>query len=149
MITIAATSLRRPICRLGVKSFSTVPKEPKITFANAPSTTTASKAKTVTKEVNAKRGFKEELVQDLAETHDISQAKAQRIISHVLDTIVKTVSDGKPARLSGFGTFEQYTSKATTRKNPQTGTPLDIPATNRVRFRPHGTFKDVVKESKP
>lgn len=48
--------------------------------------------------------------------------------------------------MSGFGTFESYISKATTKRNPQTGDPIPIPAMRRIRFKPHQTFKTLVKE---
>lgn len=67
------------------------------------------------------------------------------VIFFVLKT-QQEVADGRPARMMGFGTFETYTSKATTRRNPKTGQPVQVPELKRIRFKPHQQFKSVVNK---
>lgn len=87
---------------------------------------------------------KVEIVEEIAETYDISKAKAAKILNTTLDSIVEAVADGRSVRLTGFGTFESYESKATTKHNPITREKIQIPVRQRIRFKPHRAFKGVV-----
>jgi nucleoid DNA-binding protein len=49
--------------------------------------------------------------------------------------------DKKAVRLHNFGTFDTYTAKAFTARNPITGASIAVPSKERCRFRPHETFK--------
>jgi DNA-binding protein HU-beta len=51
--------------------------------------------------------------------------------------------DGK-VTLVGFGTFQKVRRKARKGRNPQTGAPLKIKATNVVKFRPGKKLRDAV-----
>jgi len=86
-----------------------------------------------------------QIAEEVAEAHELSVAKSDRIISMVFDTITEAVSDSKPVQISKFGTFEKFTSPARTGRNPNTGEPLDIPSKERIRFRPAKHFKDTVQ----
>mmetsp|Transcript_17582 Transcript_17582/g.27171 ORF Transcript_17582/g.27171 Transcript_17582/m.27171 type:complete len:145 (-) Transcript_17582:78-512(-) len=89
---------------------------------------------------------KRDIVAEIAETHELSLAKSERILNTVLDTIVEGVSDDHVIRLAKFGTFEAVEAKARQGRNPGTGQPLFIPAKNRVRFRPFTDFKKSANE---
>jgi nucleoid DNA-binding protein len=56
-------------------------------------------------------------------------------------TLVQSLVDKKPVRLANFGTFETYTAKAYTGRNPRTGDAVPVPSKERCRFRPHESFK--------
>jgi len=86
-----------------------------------------------------------DIVRTVAETHDLSLAESKRIFNTIFDSIVENLADKKVVRVSGFGTFETYISKAYTARNPRTGEPLLIPPKDRARFRPHGPFKKNIK----
>jgi DNA-binding protein HU-beta len=47
--------------------------------------------------------------------------------------------------LAGFGTFMVTERKAREGRNPQTGSPIKIPATKVVKFKPGKQLKDSVK----
>ena len=85
------------------------------------------------------------IIAEIAEKHDLTLAKSERIVVDVFDTIVEAVSDDKSVQISKFGTFEKYTSSARTGRNPQTGEEIKIPAKQRIRFRPTKHFKDTVQ----
>ena len=61
-----------------------------------------------------------------------------------LDEITGSVSQGDDVALIGFGTFTVRERAARTGKNPQTGKPLQIPASKTVAFRPGKGLKDAV-----
>lgn len=58
------------------------------------------------------------------------------------------VADGKTVQLSGFGTFEPYTSKPTKKRAFETKEVYEVPSKTRVRFKLGVTFKDLVAASK-
>jgi nucleoid DNA-binding protein len=84
---------------------------------------------------------KGEIVQEIANTHDISVAKSKRILNTVLDTIVETVAGDRSVRLRGFGSFEAFDSLARMGRNPSTGETIHIEAKRRIRFKAYDSFK--------
>ena len=86
-----------------------------------------------------------QIAAEVAEAHELSVAKAERIVTMVFDAITEAVSDSKSVQISKFGTFEKYTSQARTGRNPNTGEAIDIPSKERIRFRPAKHFKDAVQ----
>lgn len=89
---------------------------------------------------------KKEIVGEIAKAHDLTVAKSGRILDTVLDTIVESVAEGKSVKLSKFGTFQSFRVEARTGRNPSTGAPLQIPAKNRIRFKPYQSFKAIAND---
>jgi len=50
-------------------------------------------------------------------------------------------------KLSGFGTFDSYESKAKVGKNPKTQESVSIPSRRRIRFKAYKGFKEIVDPS--
>lgn len=84
---------------------------------------------------------KKDIAAEVAETHELSVAKADRIVNTVFDTIVEAVADEKAVRIAKFGVFESYLAAARKGVNPSTGEAIQIPSKQRVRFRPSSVFK--------
>ncbi|ALM54376.1 HU family DNA-binding protein [Halomonas huangheensis] len=87
---------------------------------------------------------KPELAAAIAERADLSKDKASQVLNVILDEITGSVSQGDDVALIGFGTFTVRERAARTGKNPQTGKPLNIPASKTVAFRPGKGLKDAV-----
>lgn len=87
---------------------------------------------------------KPELAAAIAERADLSKDKASQVLNVILDEITGSVADGNDVALIGFGTFTVRQRAARTGKNPQTGEPLNIPASKTVAFRPGKGLKDAV-----
>ena len=85
---------------------------------------------------------KVDLVEAVAKEADLSKAAATRVLEAVLKTIVKQVSKKQDVQLIGFGTFRAVKRSARTGRNPSTGEPLNIPASNVPRFTPGKAFKE-------
>ncbi|MCA1772574.1 MAG: HU family DNA-binding protein [Halomonas sp.] len=87
---------------------------------------------------------KPELAAAIAENADLSKDKAGQVLNVILDEITNSVSKGEDVALIGFGTFTVRERAARTGKNPQTGAPLQIPASKNVAFKPGKALKDAV-----
>lgn len=87
---------------------------------------------------------KPELAAAIAQHADMSKEKAGQVLNVVLDEITNSVAKGEDVALIGFGTFTVRERAARTGKNPQTGAPLQIPASKNVAFKPGKALKDAV-----
>lgn len=85
-----------------------------------------------------------DIVDKIAEEHDISKASSKRIVTSVFDQITDAVANKKRVSINDFGSFESIHVEARTGRNPQTGEPLAISAKERVKFNAFKNFKDVV-----
>lgn len=79
---------------------------------------------------------KEKLASDLADLRDVSKASAAETIDALLNLITGAAAAGEKVILRGFGTFEMKTRAARSGRNPQTGVPMDIPASTSLHFKP-------------
>ena len=88
---------------------------------------------------------KAELVDKMAKDAKISKVAAANALNSFMGNITKALKkkDGK-VTLVGFGTFAKVRRKARKGRNPQTGEPIKIKATNVVKFRPGKKLKEAV-----
>ena len=88
---------------------------------------------------------KAELVDKAAREAKISKVAAAAALNSFMDGVTKALKkkDGK-VTLVGFGTFQKVRRKARKGRNPQTGAPIKIKATNVVKFRPGKKLRDAV-----
>jgi DNA-binding protein HU-alpha len=87
---------------------------------------------------------KPELAAAIAEKADITKEQANRVLNAVLEEIAGALHRKDTVTLVGFGTFLQRHRGARAGKNPQTGEPLKIKASNTVSFKPGKFLKDSV-----
>ncbi|WP_110969791.1 HU family DNA-binding protein [Pseudomonas huaxiensis] len=87
---------------------------------------------------------KPELAAAIAEKADLTKEQANRVLNAVLEQITVALHKGDGVTLVGFGTFEKRHRGARTGKNPQTGEPVKIKASNTVAFKPGKFLKDSV-----
>ena len=81
----------------------------------------------------------------LADQHGITKTLASELARSLVQGIIDAVVAGETVRISGFGTIEAADTAAKTGRNPQDGTPLEIPASKRISFKASKPFKDAVK----
>ena len=88
---------------------------------------------------------KAELVEKMAKDAGISKVAATAALTSFIDGVTKSLKkkDGK-VTLVGFGTFSKGRRKARKGRNPQTGEPIKIKASNVVKFRPGKKLKDAI-----
>ena len=87
---------------------------------------------------------KNDLIGAVAETSGLSKSDASSAVEGVFDAITKSLSKGDEVRLVGFGTFSVAKRKASTGRNPRTGEPMNIPASNQPTFKAGKGLKDAV-----
>ncbi|WP_370178214.1 HU family DNA-binding protein [Alteriqipengyuania sp.] len=87
---------------------------------------------------------KNELIGAVAESCGLSKTDASNAVEGVFDSIQKALSNGDEVRLVGFGTFSVAKRKASTGRNPRTGEPMEIKASNQPKFKAGKGLKDAV-----
>ena len=87
---------------------------------------------------------KNDLISAVAENSGLSKNDASSAVEGVFDAITKSLSNGDEVRLVGFGTFSVAKRKASTGRNPRTGEPMNIPASNQPKFKAGKGLKDAV-----
>ena len=87
---------------------------------------------------------KNELIGAVAESCGLSKTDASNAVEGVFDSIQKALANGDEVRLVGFGTFSVAKRKASTGRNPRTGEPMEIKASNQPKFKAGKGLKDAV-----
>jgi len=87
---------------------------------------------------------KQELIDAIAESADLSKASAGRALDATLDSIRIAMKKGGTISLVGFGTFYIGKRAARTGRNPRTGDPIKIKAAKVPKFRPGKALKDAI-----
>jgi DNA-binding protein HU-beta len=63
---------------------------------------------------------KAELIEAIASQVGLSKTKVGEVIDVLTETVTKTICDGEPVRITGFGTFEPRPRKSKAGVNPKT-----------------------------
>lgn len=87
---------------------------------------------------------KNELINAVADASGLSKGDASSAVEGVFDSITTALSKGDDVRLVGFGTFSVARRKASTGRNPRTGEPMTIKASNQPKFKAGKGLKDAV-----
>ncbi|WP_095011890.1 HU family DNA-binding protein [Tsuneonella mangrovi] len=87
---------------------------------------------------------KNDLISAVAETAGLSKSDAASAVEGVFDSISTALTKGDEVRLVGFGTFTVARRKASTGRNPRTGEPMTIKASNQPKFKAGKGLKDAV-----
>jgi DNA-binding protein HU-beta len=88
---------------------------------------------------------KAKLIEIMVKESKISKSAAAKALDAVINGITSEMKkkDGK-VTLIGFGTFQKTHRKARIGRNPQTGEPINIKASNTVSFKPGKKLKDSI-----
>ena len=87
---------------------------------------------------------KNQLVEEIAKSADISKAAAGRALDATVAAIRVALTKGETVSLVGFGSFYVAKRAARTGRNPRTGGTLNIKAANVPKFRPGKSLKDAL-----
>jgi DNA-binding protein HU-beta len=89
-----------------------------------------------------------DLVVAIAEDAGVERKVADGVLTSFVEVVTKQVTKGEPVVISGFAKFARVDRAARMGRNPQTGEPLKIAASRRVRVTALKKFKDAVLSSK-
>jgi DNA-binding protein HU-beta len=87
---------------------------------------------------------KNDLVAEVAAKAGLSKSDAEKAVDTVLDTITGCLKNKDEVRLVGFGTFLVSRRAASEGRNPRTGAPIQIPASNQPKFRAGKALKEAL-----
>jgi DNA-binding protein HU-beta len=87
---------------------------------------------------------KGELVQAVAARTGQSQKMVAEILDATLTETSKALSEGEKVLIVGFGSLQPADVAASTKKNPRTGEPVEVPAHKRVKFSAGEALKAAV-----
>ena len=88
---------------------------------------------------------KTELINQIAESADISKKAAGDALQGFMMAVTDTMVKGDKLQLIGFGTFSVTERSARTCRNPQTGKSMKIPAKKVVKFKVGSKLAEAVK----
>lgn len=84
------------------------------------------------------------LIEYVAKQTKMSKKQAEAAVNATLDGIKNGLRKDKGVQLVGFGSFTITQTKPRMGRNPQTGEPIKIKATKRVKFRAGKEFKKLL-----
>jgi DNA-binding protein HU-beta len=87
---------------------------------------------------------KNDLIASVSDGAGLSKADAGKAVDAVFDSITGSLKSGTEVRLVGFGTFSVSRRAASQGRNPRTGEPIQIPASNQPKFKAGKGLKDAV-----
>ncbi len=87
---------------------------------------------------------KNELIDRIANSADISKAAAARAVDATIAAVSAALKEGGEVSLVGFGTFFVGRRAARTGRNPQTGESIEIKEAKVPKFRAGKALKDAV-----
>ncbi len=87
---------------------------------------------------------KNELIDRIASSADISKAAAARAVDATIAAVSAALKESDEVSLVGFGTFFVSRRAARTGRNPQTGESIEIKEAKVPKFRAGKALKDAV-----
>ena len=88
---------------------------------------------------------KTELVAELARRTELTQKDAGAALDSLLDIVADGLAKGDKLTIPGYLTVERVARSARTARNPQTGEPIEIAATNAVKLSAGSKLKAAAK----
>ena len=85
---------------------------------------------------------KKELIADIAEDQGCTQQEVSATVDALFEKILQAIESGQDVAIHGFGTFARKERPARQGRNPQTGAPVDIPASTGLGFKPAQAVKN-------
>jgi DNA-binding protein HU-beta len=84
---------------------------------------------------------KNDLVERLAEEHELTKTFARDLVDSIFDMIMAAASKGEEVSLFGFGRFKVAERAARKGRNPRTGEAVKIAASKSLKFSPARSLK--------
>ena len=89
---------------------------------------------------------KQDLIDAMAAEAGITKTAAETALNAFTGSVTTCLRNGGRVAVMGFGAWESGHRPARTGRNPQTGAPIEIAATNVAKFKPGKALKDALNE---
>lgn len=89
---------------------------------------------------------KAELVDQVAQSTELTKKNAELIVSTVFDSIVESLRDGEKIELRGFGSFRIRQRGSRVGRNPKTGAKVHVPSKRIPYFKPGKDLREMLNE---
>ena len=86
---------------------------------------------------------KNDLIASVASSAGLSKSDATRAIESMLDAVTNSLKRDEKVSIVGFGNFSISHRKATVGRNPRTGESIQIAASQKVKFLPAKSLKEM------
>ncbi len=87
---------------------------------------------------------KAELVAKIAEDAGITKTQADKVFNTLVSVVTAEIKNSGNMTLAGLGSFSVVRREARKGHNPKTMAPMDIPASNAIKFKTAKALKDAV-----
>jgi len=91
--------------------------------------------------------YRSDLVEIISKEHDVSKAKAERVVRNVFEVISEALMNDQSVNISGFGKFYSVTS-ASKMVRLFGGSFIKIKSSQRPKFRPSRVLKRIIEKKK-
>lgn len=85
-----------------------------------------------------------ELIAKISEKSELTKKDSEKALSAFIESVTEALVDKDKVQLVGFGTFETRSRAERTGRDPRTGNPIKIPASNTPAFKAGKALKDAV-----
>jgi DNA-binding protein HU-beta len=87
---------------------------------------------------------KSDVIQDVAGVSGVSKSDVEKVIDAFFDTVRSAASSGERVAWPSFGSFSVTQRQARTGRNPRTGEPVPIAASNALKFSASSALKSAL-----
>ncbi len=87
---------------------------------------------------------KADLIAFIANKTGLTKKDVASALDAMVEAVISSVQKGQAVTLTNFGTFVSVRRKASTKRNPKTGAPVQVAAKDVPRFRPGKHFRESV-----
>ncbi len=87
---------------------------------------------------------KAQLIDAIAEKAGLTKADSKKALDAFVEATTDALKNGDRVALIGFGSFAVATRSARTGRNPQSGSPIEIPEKKVVKFKPGAELSDTI-----
>ena len=88
---------------------------------------------------------KSDMVKAIAQKTALTQVQSEAVFDAFMDELTASLAKGEKVQFMGIGAFEVKRRAARTSRNPRTGEPVEVPASNYVSFSVGKKLKDAVQ----
>lgn len=87
---------------------------------------------------------KTRITAEVAAKLGMSRTAVSTVLEAVLEEIIEEVNSGGKVTITGFGSFEKSRRESWNARNPRTGEPVQVPASNTMKFKAAQQVKDTL-----